>query len=185
MTTIIQPGGMTVVDYSVDPPVIVFDSNEKLLAGTEPGTGWLVGSVTLPARTARIEEGDSNRRTNVNVDNYHAVAAINVNADIVLGCFRVTTFGGTQGIAAIPGIFDAGGTYIHTQEGGSLFSNPGVPTYEHIAAMAAYTFIASGGVLYLSERAFISCSSNTLGLTITRTLLSIRFDFKIYVGTLT
>jgi hypothetical protein len=184
MTTIIQPGEMTVVDYSVDPPVIVFDSDEKLLAGTEPGTGWIVGNITLPARTASITNGKSDQRQDVNINANYQIAAVNPLADFLLGGFKVTTAGGAQGLSGL-GVYDAGGTYVHVQDGATDFSDPNTPNRIDVTTMATYTFFVSAGVIYLNERVFVSVSPNIINQTRTRTLLSVRFDFKFFVGTLT
>lgn len=181
MTTIIRPGEMTVIDDTVDPPVIVFDGDEKLLHATN---GPVVGSITLPARTATIPNGQVNQQINVNVDAYYALAAAHPAANMVLGSFRMTTFGGTQGMAGIPGVFDAGGTIVHLQEGG-LQTGSTAPSRVNVSTMASYTFLVSAGVLYLNERVFVSAPPNGVSVTRTRTLLSIRFDFKLYICALT
>lgn len=171
---------MTVIDDSVDPPVIVFDVDERLFHCTD----LISGSITLPARTASITNGNINNQNNVNIENLHNIAVINGSADIVLGGFKITTFGGTQGASGL-GVFDAGGTYVHVQDGGTDLSNPSSPNRNDLITMAAYTFEAGGGLLRLRERTFVSVWPNSLGQTRTRTLLSMQFDYKLYVGTLT
>jgi hypothetical protein len=169
---------MVVIDDTVQPPVIVFDSDEKLFHATEIRQG----SITLPARQA-VTPGGSNRQV-VNLDAYHLLSSINPSADIVLGSFSVTTFGGSQGISGL-GVFNAGGTYVHLEMGAPGINNPAQIVNSDVTSFAAYTFIASGGGLYLNERVYLDAGTNPNGLTLTRPLLSIRFDYKLFVGTLT
>lgn len=171
---------MTVIDYTVNPPVIVFDVDERLFHCTN----LVTGSITLGSRTSTIVNGNLNNLSAVNVENLYALASINSAANYVLGGFKVSTNGGSQGLNNL-GVFDAGGTYVHVQEGGTEFSSPSTPARGSPISMAAYTFEADSGVLRLRERVALSVSANSLGLTRTATLYSVRFDYKLYVGTLT
>ena len=180
MSLLIRNDEMTVIDYSVNPPVIVFDVDEKLFNCTD----LVSGSITLGSRQASITNGQQNQLHAVNVENLYTVASINTAADIVLGGFKVSTSGGSQGLNNL-GVFDAGGTYVHMQEGGTDLSNPSSPFRSEVISMATYTFEAGGGLLRLRERVALSVSANTLNLTRTATLYSVRFDYKLYVGTLT
>jgi len=180
MTFILREDEMTIIDNTVTPQVIVFDIDERLFHCTN----LLQGQITLPSRQARIVEGKQDQLQAVNVEQVYNISAINAAADIVLGGFRVSTSGGDQGITGL-GVFDAGGTYVHVQEGGTELSNPGTPSRSNIISMAAYTFEASGGWLRLRERVALSVAANSLGVTRTTTLFQVRFEYKLYVGTLT
>lgn len=175
--------GIYAIDYSVSPPEIVLDSSEKLLHSTEAGP--ISNSITIPARTATAGGGiNPGWHNQVNIDYYHPLSAINVNADVVLGGFSVTTIGGAQGMTGL-GVFDAGGTYIHHMVG-YRHSGTGVVTQDIITGMALYTFVANGGTLYLHERVVLdSGRSQNSRVTTSLTLFAIRFDYKLFVGTLT
>lgn len=168
---------MTVIDETVDPPVIVFDSDERLLNCTD----LIAGNVTLPQRQA-VTTGGTNKNI-VNVNNTYTLAAVNPAANIVLGGFSVTTFGGSQGISGL-GVYNAGGTYIHFQ-GGQRDIYTGAPINGNVVSAAAYLFYASGGLLRLQERVYLDAWQSAQDITLTLTLLSIRFDYKLFVGTLT
>lgn len=176
MSLLINAGSMTVIDDTVDPPEIVFDSNEKLFNCTD----LVPGSITLPARVGYTTSDGTHFP--FNTDGLHFLGAINSAADRVLGSFQVTTYGGSQGIEGI-GVFNASGTYLHYQ--GSRRGNYGFEN-DQPANVAAYTFIAIGGGLYLNERVHIEAGfPGVAGVAVTVTLLSIRFDYKLFVGTLT
>jgi len=178
---------MRVIDDTVDPPVIIFDSNEKLLncPGLAPGTSGIVaGSITLPARQAYTPNWN-NAGATTNISTNHLLASVNPAANVVLGGFQVTTFGGAQGIAGL-GVFNAGGNYVHTQFGNSGVSDPGgAPINSSLTNFAMYRFFASAGSLYLHEYVWLSTGSGFAEVSVTTTLLSIRFDYKLFVGTLT
>lgn len=178
MGVTIGDGQMVVIDETVDPPVIVFDSTEKLLNCTE----LVVGSVTLPARTATTLNGITKFPVTINAN--HVLASVNPAADIVLGGFAVTTFGGSQGINGL-GVYNASGNYVHYQDGAHSPSTM-IPTNSGgVVNFAAYRFFASGGTLYLNEWVRLDAWTSFSDITINLTLLSIKFDYKLFVGTLT
>lgn len=173
----VEAGSIYIIDDTVDPPVIVLDSSEHLFHCTDLVSGF----ITLPARQSFTYNGGPANPLNINTN--HFVTSINANANIVLGGFSVTTFGGAQGIAGL-GVYDAGGTYMHYQDGSPNWSTMQVSNNE-VTSVAAYTFIASGGGLYLNERVYLDAGTVVHNVTLTRTLLSVRFDYKLFVGTLT
>lgn len=175
-------GGAFILDRTVDPPHIVFDSAERLFHCTEPGP--IVGDITLPARVATVPNGNQAAAVPYNAVNIHDIAEVHPDADIVLGGFKVTTAGNAEGISGL-GVYDAGGTYVHVMEGTSGLSAPWAPSRAVPVTMAMYTFFAADGWLRLREDVFVSLNGNAEGITRTRTLLSVKFDFKLYVGTLT
>jgi len=166
---------MVVVDQNVDPPVIVFDSSEKLFNCTN----LLSGSVSLPARQAfyNVSNGIN---TNADINTNHFLGSVNASATHVLGSFSVTTSGGLQGLAGL-GTFAAGGTYVHFQWHKNA---PNGNTFFHPDNFAGYTFFASGGGLYLNERVFLDAGTD-FALNLTLTLLPVTFTYKLFVGTLT
>lgn len=175
MSLIIRSGLIQIIDDTADPPVTVFDSDERLFTATD----LITGSVTFPARVATWQ---TSSHTNVDINSDHSLGFVNADADIVLGSFQVTTFGGSQGIAGI-GAFNAGGTYVHYQSG-VIAPVSGTPTNTSIGNMAAYTFFAEDGQLYLNERVMLYAGSTITSATLTVTLLSVQFDYKLFVGTL-
>jgi len=166
---------MTIVDNTVDPAEVRFDSDEGLFTCTD----LVSGEITRPAYTAFTDSGGNHT---INIDANHALASVNSNADIVLGGMAVTTFGGSQGITGL-GHFNAGGTYVHFQDGGRSFST-GAQVNEDVTNIAAYTFFASGGTLYLNERVYLSTNAIAADVTVSLTLLSVRFNYKLFVGLL-
>jgi len=171
----IADGAMVVIDETVDPPVIVFDSTEKLFNCTD----LLSGTVSLPARQAFFFESNSSN-VNANINANHFLANVNADATHVLGSFSVSTSGGLQGVAGM-GTFAAGGTYVHYQD----YKNaPNGNTFFHPDNYAGYTFFASAGGLYLNERVFLDAGTH-FSLNLTLTLLPVTFAYKLFVGTLT
>jgi len=150
----------------------VFDTNERLFTVTN---GPLQGSITLPTRTATRTTAANN---SVNVNTNHTITAVNASANTVRGAFFVTA--PSRGALLNLGWFNASGTYIHLLEPrfpalGTDTTNAGLPS------IAAYTFVASGGSLYLNEQCRLESNPPTGGST-TLTLPGATFQYYLFAG---
>ncbi len=145
MTTLlsVSAGNITIRDTD---GTVVFNTDERLFCATNS----VSGSVTLSAYTA--SEPFSGTSVRPNVDSLHSLASINASADIVRGAFYVSTGDGSGSVTA-RGWFNAGGTYVHNFSAvGQGLSSSATNDNTVVSCFAAYTFLASGGVLYLHER---------------------------------
>lgn len=161
---------------------VTFDTEERLFCDTEGH--FITGSIALSGYTAQNK--NQSDLVLVNVDSLHALASINSAADIVRGSFSVTTSGGTQGGLTNLGWFNAGGSYIHYFGAIPLFTGSFPTLQSQIAQIAAYTFIASGGTLYLHERVFLKARVDATQPTVTFsvTLLPPTFSYNLLCGVL-
>lgn len=166
-------GNITIIDDTVDPPVIALDTDEQLFHCTD----LVSGSVSTPQRSITAPSNLSVNTNHTILDDIHA------DADIVLGSMRIVTTGGSQGLNNL-GIFNAGGTYVHYIGGSEDLWTHADTNYE-VVSIAHYSFIASGGSLILNERVYLQPWTRLSGPQPTLTLLPIRFDFKLFIGTLT
>jgi hypothetical protein len=150
-----------------DQGATVFDTNEALFVTTD----YVVGSVTIPARTA-ITQGFSNGSVSsspVNVDINHVLGTVNPGANVVRGVFTATATTG-QNIVGL-GSYNAGGTCVY-------------PISLGIGSLITFTFICSGGSLYLNERSIAQAYfSFRREFTFSVTLSSIALSYKLYCGT--
>jgi hypothetical protein len=170
----ISAGQMVVVDETVDPPVIVFDSSEKLFNCTD----LVSGSVSLPARSAVAPTGKPTVTTSIDAN--HLLGSVHASATHVFGSFVVST-GGGYGLDGL-GLFNAAGTYVHYQSAQTAHNGA---TFFHPTNFAGYTFFASAGGLYLNERVFLETGTVIPNITLSITLLAVTFNYKLFVGTLT
>lgn len=143
---------------------IRFDSDEKLFQATERVTGSIAlgpwtASATWPAT-----------RVNVNQEINHTLKSIHASCDTVVGAFSVTSSysGGVSNL----GWFNASGTYLHYANGSNGTEY----------GMALFTFVASGGVLALNERIYLTADFPTGSGTIRHTLLALTIQYNLYVG---
>lgn len=148
---------------------VVFDSDEKLFQATSRETGTKV----LGSWTASFTSSGS-VFTDVNTDTLHALKTINSTCDTVVGAFKVSVASGSAGVSGI-GWFNASGSYMHY-----LASAIGTNTIAQ--QMAAFTFEASGGTLYLRERVILRAAGGIGAPSSSVTLQQITFDYNLYVG---
>lgn len=147
----------------------MFDSDEKLFQATsrEPGTK-VIGPWTASFNAS------GSVITDVNTDTLHALKAINPSCDTVSGAFRVSVASGSAGVSGV-GWFNASGSYLH-------FLSSATGTNTVAQQMAAFTFEASGGTLYLRERVILRAQTGIGAPTNSVTLQQITFDYNLYVG---
>lgn len=148
---------------------IIFDSSEKLFQATSRHTGTKV----VGSWTASYNAG-SGTITDVNTDTAHSLATINADCDTVVGAFKVSIASGSQGVAGV-GWFNASGSYVH-------YFDSSIPARTVCQSMAAFTFRASGGSLFLHERVVLRAYVGLGAPTNSLTLQQITFDYNLYVG---
>jgi len=154
LTTLLSISGGNITIRDTD-GTIVFNTDERLFCATNS----VSGSVSLNGYTAT--EPFSGTSTRPNVDALYSLASINAAADTVRGSFYVTTGDGTGSVTA-RGWFNAGGTYVHQFVGTGVGATPNNNAV--VSCIAAYTFLASGGVLYLHERVYMRAADrNSIG----------------------
>lgn len=154
----------------------VFDTDERLFTVTN---GPITGSLTLPTRTATRTSTVNNF---VDVEANTTLASINPSANTVRGAFSAVVSSGITGAVSNKGWYNASGSYVHAllprnpALGGT--GNAGLPS------IAVYTFIASGGVLYLNERVRLE-SNITLSTGVTTTLIlpGVTLTYYLLAGT--
>lgn len=163
MTTLLEATSGRLVLRGLDGG-IRFDSDEKLFQATERVTGSIAvgpwsATATWPAT-----------RSNIDQDINHTLKAINAACDVVVGAFSVTSAysGGVSNL----GWFNAGGTYLHYSE------NIGGGGY----GMVMFSFVASGGLLVLNERAYVTATFPGGSGTLTHTVLGLILQYNLYVG---
>lgn len=175
MSLDISAGQMVVIDETVDPPVIVFDSDERLFNCTD----LVSGSYSIPDRSAVAPTGKPTVTTSIDINHY--LGPVHASATHIFGSFSVTTSSQTEGIAGI-GIFNAAGTYVHYQSAQKAHNGA---TFFHPTNFAGYTFFASAGSLYLNERVFLETGTVIPDIPNVITLFAVTFNYKLFVGTLT
>lgn len=173
MTDLLQVSAGSIVIKDTD-GTTVFDTDERLFCATNS----VSGSAVMGGYTA--SETFSGAPVRQDVSTLHSLGSINSSADIVRGSFYVTTTDGT-GNATARGWFSAGGTYVHqfvgTGAGGSPNSNLVV------SCIACYTFLASGGTLYLHERVCMRAAGRTSPGTNSVTFPATTFQYNLLCGT--
>lgn len=168
MTTLLSVSGGAIVfrDTSGN---IVFDSSEKLFQATSQHTGTqVVGNWTASF------DNPTATFTDVNTDTTHALATINSACDTVIGAFKVSVASGSAGVAAA-GWFNASGSYVH-------YFDSSIPARTICQSMAAFTFRAAGGSLFLHERVVLRAAGGLGTPSNSITLQQITFDYNLYVG---
>lgn len=148
---------------------VVFDSDEGLFHAISLHSG----SITLPTRQARYRFSDLDEPVNIDIDHLLA-SGIHPEADTVVGSVKATSTT-PHGIARFSGWFNASGTIMYYNDS-TTFSRAQPPNN-----IACYTFKARGGQLVLNERVLIR-ANDTSGLTVTISLLSVTFDYKLFCG---
>jgi hypothetical protein len=156
-----------------DGDTVVFDSNERLFQCTD----FISGSVTLPGRVATYN-GSTGVSTPVDVYVGHLIGYCNYHADTVFGSFKVTA-AAPQGVVDL-GWFNADGSYVHYQ-GANYQPATGSGNFV-VAVLVTYTFRASGGGVYINERAVMFPQATFGQETRNTTLLAPTFTYKLYVG---
>lgn len=154
---------------------IVFDTEERLLTLTDRKTG----SIGLSGYTATETNGSLDVR---DIDTLHDLGAINAAADVVRGSFFVTTAGGDGTLNSI-GWFNAGGTYVHYFGHAGPLGGP-ITTHGQVTQIAAYTFKASGGHLYLRERVMLKATDSiSSSVTFSVTMSAPTLSYNLFCGT--
>lgn len=136
----------------------VFDTNERPFL---PLTS-VSGAVGFSSRSATSNSGGIVSTSNV--DDPTFIASCHPSCNVVRGAFYVAA-SGSFGVTGI-GWFNAGGSYVH---------------YYEANCMAAFTFYASGGAIYLHERSFLRAATPTSGTT-TITMFGGTFSYKLIAG---
>lgn len=147
----------------------VFDSDQKLFQATSQETGTKV----VGPWTASFDQPTATF-TDVNTDTLHELKTVNGNCDTVVGAFKVSVPSGSYGVSGV-GWFNASGTYLH-------FLNSSIGTRTIAQNMAAFTFEASGGKLYLRERVILRAAGGLGSPSNSITLLQTTFEYNLYVG---
>lgn len=153
---------------------IVFDTNERLFTATDARSG----SVSLSGYTATNTYAGGDTLTNV--ENMILLSAITAGADTVRGAFSVSTAGG--GTVSNLGWFNASGTYVHYF--GAAGPVLGGGNNAQITQFGCYTFIASGGGLYLHERVYLKATTTLSPSTsYSVTMLPLTISYNLLCGT--
>lgn len=147
----------------------VFDSDEKLFQATSRVTGSVVvGPWTASFVSPTITDVDTNVQ--------HSLANINSSCDTVVGAFYVSSTS-NYGVANF-GWFNASGTYLHYHDAALFPSTNRILLQEFVQ----FTFLASGGTLYLHEQVKLRAGVG-LGIPNNRiTIPAITFSYNLYVG---
>lgn len=155
----------------------VLDTDERLFTVTN---GPITGVVTVPTRTAtRIVTSGGTTNNYIDVDTNTTIASINVAANTVRGAFSAKVSGSSSGVSN-RGWFNASGSYCHF-----LFPiNPALGGSGNVALpnLAAYTFIASGGTLYLNERTRLEAPRSLSNGTYTLSLPAVNLYYHLFAG---
>lgn len=140
---------------------IKFDTDERMLSNTQSAPTLISGSVVRPARSAKFSRNAAGQESfePVNINETVNLNAVNANANVLLGSFKVTGNAATPGSATITGAangvrnygwFCAGASYMHAF----------LPSYGFVGSIwvtepggliSTYTFKVSGGFLQLQE----------------------------------
>lgn len=167
MTTLLEATSGSLILRDTDGS-IVFDSDEKLFQATNRA----VGSVTRGPWTATKTWPST--VNSVDADTNTFLQSVNAACNTVVGSFKLTSVGSpAYGVGGL-GWFNAGGSYVHYQQGLS-------GSY----ALIAFTFFCSGGGLYLKERVLLAAQTPTgSGGDNLRThqVLALTFDYNLYCG---
>jgi hypothetical protein len=117
-----------------------FDTNGQLFHITDRAIN---GAITIPNRSAPHSGNDTVIATD------HAIGSCNASATHIVGMFKVSAVSGTSGVPYNK-YFDASGTYVHAFSAvspGNLSGNN-----VSLSLYAMYTFLCSGGTVFLRER---------------------------------
>ncbi len=188
----------------------VFDTDARLWIQTNWISSADIGTVSLPARTATwvANASLSGTYTPVDVTNDVAVASINAAATVVDGMMRVNAAAvATQNTYKAPNFSSetstfgsafynqwmqcsgtlVGDTFCRARNSGFWVSNGALaanhPSFRN--AMITYTWIASGGVLTLRERAVLGPFNGNGYDTVSHSEINIparTVDFRLFVG---
>lgn len=173
---------------------IKFDSNERMFSNTQVSPTIVSGSVSRPARTASYSRNVNGQTSIVapNINETINLNAVNANANLLLGSFRVTGVAATPGSATIAkasngvrnyGWFCAGASYVHSFMpsysfyGGNWITLPG-------GLCSTYTFTVANGYLQLQEvtRGEAGIISDQYYGSISLSQEAITIDYKFFVG---
>lgn len=137
---------------------ITFDTDERPFLPL----ATINGSIAIPAR-----EGTSNSSgivTLADINQNTLLATCPAVCNVVRGAFYVSA-SGVFGLTGL-GYFNAGGTYIHAREA---------------ATICAYTFVASGGGVYLNERSIVMADVPASGSQ-TMTIFTATLTYRLIAG---
>jgi hypothetical protein len=156
----------------------VLDTDERLFTVTN---GPISGMVTVPTRTAtRVVTSGGTTNNYIELDTNATIASVNSAANTVRGSFYAEVSGSASGVSN-RGWFNASGSYCHF-----LYPiNPALGGSGNVAlpSLAAYTFIASGGSLYLNERTRLEAPRSISNGTYTLSLPAVNLYYYLFVGT--
>lgn len=159
MTDLLDISSGRIVIRDVD-GAVSFDTDERPFLPLAS----LSGSISFPERIASSNASGIQTYYDVTAGPYYLGACPSA-CNVVRGSFFVSS-AGYNGVANI-GWFNAGGTYFHYMAEGST--------------AVAYTFYASGGGVYVEERAVVIAQVPTSG-TRQVTVFSTTFNYKLIAG---
>lgn len=123
------------------------------------------GALTINEATSTANSGAVTSYTDRTNNFYLGACAAQCN--VVRGAFYVNTAGASFGDTGVPiGWYNASGTYVHAFENSS---------------MCAYTFIATGGGVFLNERSVVVARRPSSG-SVTLTIYAVTLTYKLIAG---
>ena len=142
-----------------------FDSDEKLFQATTRATG----SVSLGPWEATATNGF---KGDINSDTSYLLQSVNSACDTVVGSFQLTSTGSpAYGVGGL-GWFNASGSYVHYVASSGTIGDFGFVTF---------TFLCSGGGLYLNERVVLGAAQpSTGGITNRHIVLGLSFEYNLF-----
>lgn len=167
-----------------DGATTVFDTNERLFTVTN---GPLTGSITLPDHTTTQQDSPLVQNF-IDVDTNHSLGySINSSADTIRGAFKVTATVTDSAVARLQGLgwFNASGSYVHFMRPRSPTLSPTSNANAGLPNFAVYTFIISGGALYLNEQVRLSPNPTGAGSGLTFTTMTLPgafIEYYLFVG---
>lgn len=138
---------------------VTFDTDErpflplKQIAGT---WSWPTRTVTSTASSVGT----------LDVDATHALDSCPAICNVVRGAFYASVTSGSAGVVGL-GWFNAGGSYVHYNEQSSL---------------AAFSFIASGGLITVNERVYLRAFKPATLSSLTLTMYAGSLQYKLIAG---
>lgn len=144
-------GRMYITDPTVAGSPIIFDTDDGLLCVHPDDVK--IGSFVLPARSAS-STGINGSRTDVDVNTNHLIGSVKNGATVVRGMLRTVWASGPNPLDSL--WRSASGSHLDFMAavGYSISPQTGTGNF-FVAGMGFYTFLVSGGSLYLNERLVI------------------------------
>lgn len=188
---------------------VTLDTDERMWIQTDWVSSAVVGSVSLPSRTAtwHANASLSGTYTPVDVTNDVGVTSINTAANVVDGMMKVSASSSATQVTYRGGTFSTENSTFGSTFYGKWFQCSGTTVGDHfvraptaavfvssgapadkpvfINAMITYTWIASGGTLTLRERAVLGPFNGSGYDTVSYSTITIparTVDFRLFVG---